>query len=69
MTKVLPLVNVKRLPAYADISEMLAARRPAGITKNDPAIKEQTMATIANVKVRPEEVESQIGVAKLREDI
>jgi hypothetical protein len=55
--------------AYADISEMLAARRPAGIAKNDPAMKEQTLATIANAQVRPEEVDSQIAMARLSESI
>jgi hypothetical protein len=55
--------------AYADLSEMLAARRPTGIAKNDPAMKEQTMATIANVRVRPGDVNSQIAAAKLGEDI
>lgn len=55
--------------AYADLSEMLAARRPAGVTKNDPAMKERTLATIANARVRPEEVDSQIAMAKLGEKI
>jgi hypothetical protein len=55
--------------AYADLSEMLAARRPPGIAKNDPVLKEQTMATIANVQVRPGDVNSQIAAAKVVEEI